>query len=103
MESTLTETQIQNIKNAVGYRGRKVYVRPFTPMSINSYWDSGSRDYYFFVSRDGVLLRTVPQNGTPFDRASLTCDTLGPNELLVQTSIFRGKNGGLRIYVPKVD
>jgi hypothetical protein len=95
----LTETQIKNIKAAVGYRGRKVSVHPFTPISLNSYWDGGSRDYFFFVSLNGAVLSTVPQNGTPFDRKDLRCESLEPGQILVKTSVLRGKNGPMRIYV----
>jgi hypothetical protein len=95
----LTENQIQSIKRAVGYRGRKVSVQPFKPMSLNSYWNSGSRDYFHFVSPTGTVLRTVPQNGTPFDRLDLKADTLNDGEVLVQTSIYSGKTGPMRIYV----
>ena len=97
----LTETQIKAIKTAVGYRGRKISVEPFKPMSLNSYWSGGSRDYFFFVSLNGRVLKTIPQNGTPFDKLDLRADTLEADQVLVRSSVIGGKNGPLRIYTPK--
>lgn len=97
----LTEAQIKAIKSAVGYKGRRVSVEPFRPMSLNSYWSGGSRDYFFFVTPNGQVLRTVPQNGTPFDRLNLRADSLEPGEILVESSIIGGKTGRLKIYVPE--
>jgi len=96
----LTESQIAKIKRTLNYRKKRVVVEKFRPgMSINSYWSDGSRDYYTYMTTEGQILESVPQNGTPFDRANLTADTLEPGQILVQTSIFRGKPGTMRIYI----
>lgn len=95
----ITEQLVKTIKAAVGYKGRKVAVTKFLPMRLNSYWSDGSRDYFFFLNERGQLLRKVPQNGTPFDRLNISCEKLEEGEILVQTSIIRGKNGTLRIFL----
>lgn len=97
----LSENQIKAIKAAVGHKGKKMLVTKFRPMSLNSYWSGGSRDYFFFVSPNGQVLRTVPQNGTPFDRLNLSCDRLEAGEILVQTSVIGGKTGTMRIFLPE--
>lgn len=88
----------KKILKAVGFKGRKVIVEAFRPMSLNSYWDSGSRDYFHFVDLNTFQVRTVPQNGTPFDHKNLKADTLEANTVLVETSIFQGKSTAARIY-----
>jgi hypothetical protein len=38
------------------------------PMNLNSYWDSGYRDYYAIVRlADNARVQTIAQNGTMFD------------------------------------
>ena len=49
------------------YRGRKYYLTATDrPVSLNSHWDNGHRDYIKVVSSDGKV-KSVPQTGTPFD------------------------------------
>jgi len=96
----LFKFQIKDIKRLVGYRGRTVRMAEFKPgMSVNSYWDSGSRDYWYLINRKTLAFREIPQNGTPFDKLNLTCDALGPEEVLVHKSIFRGKASSITIYL----
>lgn len=95
----LSANQVTAIKKSVGYRGRNVKFKEFKPgMSLNSYWDSGSRDYFYFVNLVSGSTREVPQNGTPFDRASLKTDVLNPNEVLVERVVMRGKDVVVYIY-----
>lgn len=95
----LTENEIKSIKKSVDYRGRNVKFKEFkSGMSLNSYWDSGSRDYFYFVNLVNGSTREVPQNGTPFDRASLKTDVLNPNEVLVEKVVMRGKAVVVYVY-----
>ena len=95
----LTESQVKLIKKATDYRGRNVKFKEFrTGMSLNSYWDSGSRDYYYFVNIFTGAAREVPQNGTPFDRLNLKSDVLEANEVLAHRSVMRGKDIALYIH-----
>lgn len=96
---TLTESQVKMIKKAAEYRGRNVKFKEFKPgMSLNSYWDSGSRDYFYFVNLVSGAVRSVPQNGTPFDKASLKTTELQPNEVLAERVVMRGKDVVVYIY-----
>lgn len=88
----------KKIAKLVGYRGRNIKLEPFHPMSLNSYWDGGSRDYFYFINLYNFTVTTVPQNGTPFDRKDLRADNLEPDQVLVEVSIFRGKATACRIY-----
>jgi hypothetical protein len=96
----LTSEQIKKIKKLVGYKGRKpVGAADFRPgMRVNSYWDSGCRDYWFLINVRTFACREIPQNGTPFDKLDLTCDALGPDEVLVLSPVFRGRDGRLTIF-----
>lgn len=96
----LTENQIKDIKRLVGYRGRKVNIRDFHPMSLNSYWDSGSRDYFWYINVSGVVrvVQTIPQNGTPFDRLDLKATTIDPHTVIVRKWVSRGKDVSITIY-----
>jgi len=95
----LTENQIKAIKRAADYRGRNVKHKDFVPgLNLNSYWDSGSRDYFYYVNLVTGCARQVPQNGTPFDRLNLTADTLADNEVIAERVVMRGKDIALYIY-----
>lgn len=98
----LTENQVKEIKRLVGYRGRNVKFKEFrSGMSLNSYWDSGSRDYFWYVSVFGLqprVIQTIPQNGTPFDLQSLKTDQLPEHQVLVEKVVMRGKDVAVYIY-----
>lgn len=95
----LSANQVAAIKKSVGYRGRNVKFKEFKPgMSLNSYWDSGSRDYFYFVNVLSGASRSVPQNGTPFDKLNLKTEVLNPNEVLVEKVVMRGKDVAVYIY-----
>jgi hypothetical protein len=95
----LNETQVKAIKKAAGYRGRNVKHKDFVPgLNLNSYWDSGSRDYFYFVNVVTGATREVPQNGTPFDRMNLRADTLDTNTVIAERVVMRGKDIALYIY-----
>lgn len=95
----LTDNQIKTIKRLAGYRGRNVKFKDFRPgMSLNSYWDSGSKDYFYFVNLATGSYTEVRQNGTPFDKLDLKADTLEPNTVLAEKVVMRGKDVALYIY-----
>ena len=95
----LTDSQIKTIKRAADYRGRKVKHKDFVPgLNLNSYWDSGCRDYFYFVNLITGVSTVVPQNGTPFDRLNLTADTLDANTVIAERVVMRGKDVALYIY-----
>jgi len=71
------------------------------PVYITSYWSGGSRDYYVAVDLGSMQTREVPQNGTPFDGGPIAPDGVAvpPNIVLVQHTIFQGKDHGLTFHV----
>ena len=90
------------------YKGRKFRVQSFRPgMNVNSYWDGGSRDYFALVSLETGQVFTSPATHPCFDRAP-SGDRLGlviisklpENTVLVERSIFCGKECGLTVHVP---
>lgn len=57
---------------------RKIYVKEFHgPQSLNSYWNSGCRDYFQIIDLSNMQpVGSVPQNGTPYDAKSLSLSEL---------------------------
>lgn len=95
----LTESQIKTIKKTVGYKGRKVRFHNFVPgMRVNSYWDGGSRDYWFLINLNSGAVKEIPQNGTPYDKLNLSCDKLGPADVLVLKPYYMGKVNSITIF-----
>lgn len=95
----LTEIQIKKVKQAAEYRGRNVKFKEFrSGMSLNSYWDSGSRDYYYYVNVLTGNCVTIPQNGTPFDGKNLKTSDLAEHTVLAERVVMRGKDVALYIY-----
>lgn len=70
---------------------RSVTIREFHgPMNLNSYWDSGCRDYFEIVRiSDGASLKSIPQNGTPYDAANFSLSEL-PEGFAVAEHSFSG-------------
>lgn len=101
---TFTEDQIKAIKKAVDFRGRKVHLKEHRPgMSLNSYWNSGCRDYFYYMTIPASMgtsriLREIPQNGTPFDRENLKTTELAEHTILVEKTIINGKTTSITIY-----
>lgn len=85
------------------YSGRLFKVGEFTPgMSVASFWDSGSRDFYACVHLETLQGVAIPQNGTPFDgvlAAGAIVSELPLNVALVRRAIVLGKERGLTVFV----
>jgi hypothetical protein len=63
----------------------------YGPMPLRSYWDGGCRDFFRVVRiSDGVSLASIPQNGTPFDDASLELSAL-PDGFAVAVHTYSGQ------------
>lgn len=68
---------------------RTVKIRRFVgPMSLNSYWQDGSRDYFRIMRTDGTPVHTVEQNGTPFDGKNHELSQLPAGNVLAEHSYF---------------
>lgn len=96
----LNDSQVKAIKKAIGCKMRKApKFKEFVPgMSLNSYWDSGSRDCFYYVNLKTFGVKSVPQNGTPFDGLNLKTDVLPADTVLVQTWMCRGRDAAVYIY-----
>jgi hypothetical protein len=88
--------QISNIKPYIkaaypDYSGKLVKVIVTADkMRLTSYWDSGNRDYFCFVSlSQPIEVKAVPQNGSMFDRNKIDDQAVPANWLLIERS-FRG-------------
>ncbi len=56
---------------------RALTVREFRgPMSLNSYWSGGYRDYFVVLPIEGNGAASVPQNGSAFDERNLSLSEL---------------------------
>lgn len=95
----LNETQVKAIKKAAGYRGHNVKHKDFVSgLNLNSYWDGGSRDYFYFVNIVTGVSNVVPQNGTMFDKQNVRAETLAADTVIAARVVMRGKDVALYIY-----
>ena len=100
---TLTRKQAEIIIKGTfpNYRGRKIRLQLTNQVTFSDlHWDGGSRNTYAAMSNDGRTDRldcshiapwNNPVNGRTFD--------LMPGILIVEHSIFCGKDGGLTIFM----
>lgn len=95
-----TKDEERRIKRATGSVSRKPCLyRKFMPgMSVNSYWDSGHRDYWYLINMRSGASKEIPQNGTPYDKLNLRCEQLAHGEVLVKKTSSRGRELPLAIY-----
>lgn len=84
------------------YRGRKVRVvsADRMPKQLDSYWSEGSRDYFVFYNiPDGRILE-LGSNHPGFEPGAPRDINFLPNGvILLQRSIFCGKEAGITIYM----
>lgn len=86
---------------------RDITVALFTgPRSVNSYWDGGSRDYYFLYDLVTKETYAVPETHPFYSRTDsgqrageVVINELPPNCCLVQGGIFMGKDASVRVYL----
>jgi hypothetical protein len=91
------------IAQRIGYTGKKFKLSTDIPKTLNSYWDGGSREYYYFFDlKDGKML-TMPANHPMFDKVPNKLDHLPKGVILVNNTIFCGKELGLTFYVNQED
>jgi hypothetical protein len=84
------------------YKGRTFKLdNSGAPVSVTSYWDGGSRNYYTMVDLATMRTKPVPQNGTPFDGGPIAPKgvTVPPGYVIAEHSIFCGKDHGVTFYV----
>ena len=86
------------------YNGKKIAISDFIPSNLNSYWDGGSRDYFVFYHLDENKAIPVHSNHPYFEATQpRLLGQLPDRVLLVQHTIFCGKDLGITIYANKTD
>lgn len=87
------------VRQHTEYRGNQVNIKIFTnPISLESYWYEGSRDYYYLVNLITGDQLEVPQNGSGFERIpKLELKALPVNVILIEHS-YRGTRQYCTIY-----
>jgi hypothetical protein len=84
-----------------GYRGRKFrVVISDRPRSLLSYWEGGSRDE-FMILQDGRVF--PPPTVSPYARKDVPEFVPVSGAILVEHSIFMGKDAGCTIYLHPED
>jgi hypothetical protein len=63
-----TAPEISKIVKAAfpAYKKQKVFLSVFSPKSINTYWDGGSRDEYALVDLSSMRTKSLPTSTHPF-------------------------------------
>ena len=91
---------MQKIAGLIGYNGKTFKLSSNPPSRLDSYWDGGSRDYFYFYSPAEDKMLTVHSNHPAFepDQPS-TLKELPPDLILIEHSYFCGKDHGLTFYV----
>lgn len=91
---------IKSICESIGYNGRKIRASlGSVPNQLDSYWDCGSKDTYYFYHLDQQKLFKVDSNHPFFEVGKPRQLNQLPNRiLLIEHSIFCGKDLGLKIY-----
>jgi hypothetical protein len=84
------------------YKGKKFMLRKSEKYYMNNYWDGGTRDYVMGIMiQDGIMKSFVPDNSTsnPFKGASHADFEIPLNVIMVEHSIFCGKDVGISLIV----
>lgn len=81
------------------YRGRKYRLNNKGHVDLKSYWDGGSRNYFVVLRLDDNIALKVPQNGTMFDGLKFEKFVIPPGYLVVEHSIFMGKDYGITFHI----
>jgi hypothetical protein len=94
-----TEKEIKRIKSLLNFKGKRIREADFEPgMSLASYWDSGYRDYYYFLNLKTGQVTEVPQNGTPFDQQHYRAGSALESDTVLVRKTFSGEKQYLTIY-----
>ena len=84
----------------IGYSGRTFKISSRIPSRLDSYWDGGSRDYFYFYQPATGEILPVGSNHPVFEADQPRVLKRLPEDLiLIEHSIFCGKDTGLTFYV----
>lgn len=87
-----------------GYTGNTFKLSTAYPHNLRSYWDGGSRSYYAFYSLVNGKCSVVESNHPLFEAGKpYYLEKLPERVLLVEHSIFCGKDHGITIYANESD
>lgn len=87
-----------------GYKGRKIKISTDIPSNLSSYWDGGSRNYYVILRLSDLSSYPLPSNHPVFEpNQPRELFTLPPGFVVVQHTIFCGKDLGITIYANSAD
>jgi hypothetical protein len=85
------------------YKGRTFYfdvVSPDCELCLDSYWDSGYRDYHCFISLDDHRHMQLPQNGTMFDgKLAGGIKSRIPDNFALVTHTYSGTKQSIKVTV----
>lgn len=100
---TGSEPMVADMARAVGYTGRKFRLESRPTVNVSSYWDGGSRDYFYFVKLDTMEVTPAVPAQSPFDRriAGAESVTLPDGVACIKHTIYQGRDLGLTIIVPE--
>lgn len=94
-------TTVQTIVSATfpDFRKQRVRIIPFRgPVTVNSYWSEGHRDYWCLYSLTEKKVVHVPDSHPYFNKCgTVECRALPPNTVLVQRT-YSGTHQYLTIY-----
>jgi hypothetical protein len=83
------------------YKGRKYRETVQEhPMSLSSYWDGGSRDWYAIINLETLEVNHAPTSHPCFDRWGKAAQTefmIPAGFVIVRRSVFCGKETGLTV------
>lgn len=83
-----------------GYSGQKVkVVAGELTINTTSHWDGGSRNQFVVLNLSTLESKKLGQSGTMFDRNPPLNIPVSKDLVIVEHSIFRGKDHGLTIYI----
>ena len=98
--STAPEVKQIALAGFPSYSGKMFRVKQFVPLTLESTWAGGCRDYYAFVNLATMQAVSVPENGNPFlDVGTFKCSKLPDNIALLRHVIYSGKDLGIEIMV----
>ena len=91
---------MKKIARLIGYSGKKFKLSTNIPHRLSSYWDGGSKDYFYFYSPHNQTLLEVHSNHPMFEPGQpAILKELPVDLILIEHSIFCGKDMGLTFYV----
>jgi hypothetical protein len=84
------------------YPGKTFKIRGVSgPVDLRSYWDGGSRDYFAVVRSDGQALDIPVQSAYDKALAGAECFVIPDGVVVVEHTIYCGKDHGLTLVVPE--